>query len=224
MLELVLRLESGGAGLTGVVRSIRNLEQREVELPRPQLQAGDAVSFMTIHRSKGLEWPVVIVPDLPRAGRQQYPAALLDDDFGCALYGADADEPTSLTWKLLLRQSSERQQLEDRRVLYVAATRAADRLIMSGENRNAGLRKTLLPALAASGLPVTHVEPLHGDYGPWRIGAESAPAQVSLPVDQTGGACAAAPAGDVTRLLHRLSPAVRYRFVKDHRAASRSSP
>lgn len=217
-LDFVLRLETGGAGLTGVVRSLRDLQRLEVELPRPQLQAGNAVSFMTIHRSKGLEWPVVIVPDLTSTGRKQYPAALLDDQLGCALYGADSDEPTSLTWKLLLRQSQERQELEDRRVLYVAATRAADRLIMSGVSREQGLRKTLLPALEASGLPVLKVEPQEGDRGPWRSGSGgTASVALSLPV-------LSAPVApqlqnlSVTSLAYYAACPRRfeYRFVKDH--------
>lgn len=216
-LAFVLRIQTGGAGLTGVVRAIRDLQLREVELPRPQLQAGDAISFMTIHRAKGLEWPVVIVPDLTRTGQNQYPAALLDDQFGCALYGADADEPTSLTWKLLLRQRTRRQELEDRRVLYVAATRAADRLVLSGVSRNSGLRRILLPALEESGLPVTTIEASDADYAPWRTAPPASSSGVSLPV-LTQPVTPQLQNLPVTSLAYYAACPRRfeYRFVKDH--------
>ncbi|MGE4427878.1 MAG: UvrD-helicase domain-containing protein, partial [Solirubrobacteraceae bacterium] len=46
----------------------------------PVLAGGDAVTITTIHRAKGLEWPVVIVADTGHGGRTDRPPVLLDPD------------------------------------------------------------------------------------------------------------------------------------------------
>lgn len=169
-LDLLLRFEAAGNGLVAAVRQLRDLRQHGLDLPRPQLEAGDAVSFMTIHKSKGLEWPVVIVADLTSRGSGRLPAVLLDADIGCAI-NRPGDEPPSLAWRLLLRRSKERAQLEDRRILYVAATRAADHLILSGSSQDSSLRSTLTPAIEQSGLPES-VLPVDEDaMAPWGAAA-----------------------------------------------------
>ncbi len=217
-LDFVLRLQNSGAGLSGTVRSIRELKAREIQLPRPQLEAGNAISFMTIHKSKGLEWPLVIVPDISRRGGGNVPpAALLDDNLGCALYGADKDEPKSLSWGVLTRNQKERQDLEDRRVLYVAATRAADRLIVSGGSYNTGLRKALLPAMEQAELPVVEPEEQQTDFGAWSIPAVPTSRPMALPVmaDAVAPVLSALP---VTALAYYDACPRRfeYRQVHDH--------
>ena len=62
--DLFRRLErEGGGDVFGTVRYMRELIQTGTVLPRPHLEVGDAVSLMTIHMAKGLEWSVVFVPD-----------------------------------------------------------------------------------------------------------------------------------------------------------------
>ena len=131
-----------------------------VQLPRPTLQAGDAVTLTTIHRSKGLEWPVVFVADLSYvgggAGRELY----VDPGYGVAFKlsdeGGEAQEP--VLHRLLKLRAKEREQQELRRLFYVAFTRARDRLILTSPETDRGPLKVLEPALTAAGVAVVTVE------------------------------------------------------------------
>ncbi|MGI8750287.1 MAG: UvrD-helicase domain-containing protein [Thermoleophilaceae bacterium] len=94
----------------------------------------DAVKLMTVHRAKGLEFPLVCVADLGKLGREDDSALRVSEDGETGLRlasmgGAGVDTEA-------LARMKERQRLEDeeeeRRILYVAATRAERHLILSG--------------------------------------------------------------------------------------------
>src|SRR5690606_8547169 len=84
-IDLVRRLEVGSEDLFTVWRRLRALLAAEVEVARPSLAADGAVTLLTIHGSKGLEWPVVVVADLDRRGPTQGPPVLIDAALGVAL-------------------------------------------------------------------------------------------------------------------------------------------
>jgi ATP-dependent helicase/nuclease subunit A len=97
-------------------------------------KSADVVRLMTIHQAKGLEFPVVIIPDLHREPIRRDAPFILDrrkglslrvpDGRGQMVRGAFLDE--------LQRRAGWREEFESMRLLYVAATRAEDRLIFSG--------------------------------------------------------------------------------------------
>jgi len=99
-------------------------------------QAGETVRIMTVHGAKGLQAPVVIVADTQR--RQPSPGRMIwPRDLG------PVDEPRPPLWEPRarfrtravtdLRAAAELKRLaEDRRLLYVALTRAEDRLVICG--------------------------------------------------------------------------------------------
>src|SRR5690606_20355543 len=64
LLDLVRRLESGSKDLFTTWRRLRGLVRASLAIRRPRLAAEGAVTLLTIHSSKGLEWPVVAVADL----------------------------------------------------------------------------------------------------------------------------------------------------------------
>jgi ATP-dependent exoDNAse (exonuclease V) beta subunit len=117
----------------------------------------DAVRLMTIHRAKGLEFPVVCVADLGRAGPGNRPRLLLARDGRAGLRLRALGEPAavaSLDWEALAAERDEAEAAEERRLLYVAMTRAEERLILSG-----GVDMTRWPASRPNGPPMDWIAP-----------------------------------------------------------------
>ena len=95
----------------------------------------DAVRLMTIHRAKGLEFPVVCVADLGRLGVANRPRLLLgrDGDVGLRLAALGGGDPVpALAYDRLAAEEDRADAEEERRLFYVAMTRARERLILSG--------------------------------------------------------------------------------------------
>lgn len=125
----------------GLYRFLKFLDSLEAEtdLGQPAVlsEAADVVRIMSVHHSKGLEFPVVFLPELGKRINLQdtQGAILLDKRAGLALSAVDEARriryPSLPT--LLVQQSLKRQSLaEELRVLYVAMTRAKEHLILSG--------------------------------------------------------------------------------------------
>jgi len=147
--ELVRSLEGGSFDVLAVVRRLKRIEAGEVKIPRPALAGGDAVSLMTIHASKGLEWPVVIVPDLSRSLSSDSSAVRFDPALGVALKLEDEDgeKQKSALYTLLEQRKKADDREESKRVLYVALTRTRDRLILTSASPSGGSLDILQPGL-----------------------------------------------------------------------------
>lgn len=128
------------ASLYGFLRYIDAVKKRKVRTPEASLagEGDDTVRIMTIHKSKGLEFPMVIVAGLGR--RLRYTAGgrssiAVHRDIGIGLTRSDhADRwyrPT-LTQVMIGRRLRQEEVEEQVRVLYVALTRARDLLYLVG--------------------------------------------------------------------------------------------
>jgi ATP-dependent helicase/nuclease subunit A len=99
-------------------------------------KTANVVRLMTIHQAKGLEFPVVILPDLQRYASSQRDNSLFVLDrhrgFSVAVPDGRGGVVRGATFKELRQRAGWREEFESMRLLYVAATRAEDRLIFSG--------------------------------------------------------------------------------------------
>ena len=126
-------------GLFNFVRYIEQLQAYEVDFGEVNLAgaANTAVEIMTIHKSKGLEFPVVFVSGMGKQFNFQDINArlLIHSELGI---GVDAILPekriiaSSLNCQIIRRQILKESLGEELRVLYVALTRAKEKLIMTG--------------------------------------------------------------------------------------------
>lgn len=136
---LTLTRQHGQVSLSEFLRRLRDLktrEAREGEALGKEPESG-AVHLMSIHASKGLEYPVIVVADMGREKRAGFgsPYLLHDPAFGllCKVRDELGDwvKPAGYAWGEWLHNRME--EAERRRLLYVACTRAADLLILSGQ-------------------------------------------------------------------------------------------
>lgn len=104
---------------------INDAGAREGEAPAEAL---GAVRLMTIHKSKGLEFPVVVLADASRASRGGRDAAYLQQGLGLSF----KLDPEPVLYRLAKILEKRQLDAEEHRVLYVALTRAQEKLIING--------------------------------------------------------------------------------------------
>jgi len=117
------------------VRTLRDVGARESEAPT---EAGSAVQLMTVHKAKGLEFPVVVIADAAHAGHGGTALVWLDERLGVTLNLRDRSDDENrrpAAHRLATLRNAERDEAEDRRLLYVAATRAKEKLLVSGHTK-----------------------------------------------------------------------------------------
>ena len=133
--------EHEGRDLRGFLDHVAHLEQalggREADAPAGDGDGNlDAVRLMSIHAAKGLEFPVVCVADLGRDPNLRVPDLLVDGPgarAGLRLLELGNPEPASaLDYDELRQERRVGQEEEEDRILYVALTRAENRLLLSG--------------------------------------------------------------------------------------------
>ncbi len=103
-------------------------------------EADDAVRIMSVHRSKGLEFPVVMLADLGKAINlsDSHGPILMDREAGLGLAVVDEARCVkypSLAWTVVRERIRNQAMAEELRVLYVAMTRAKEHLILVGTCR-----------------------------------------------------------------------------------------
>jgi len=126
----------------------REREVRESEAPIAS-EADDAVRIMTVHASKGLEFPLTVVGDLSEGNASSSgPILHPDGRFGFKLRGAIGKNIEPPGFAELKAWEADQEEAERRRLWYVALTRAEEHLIVSWPRagRNTG-NKALEPLL-----------------------------------------------------------------------------
>ena len=105
------------------------MEAEAVEIKRDLAEAGREVRVMTVHGAKGLQAPVVILPDTTSKPKTSAPAVLASAN---AVVWSPRKETDAEASKRARAIAEAKAREEHRRLLYVALTRAQDRLIIAG--------------------------------------------------------------------------------------------
>jgi len=191
------------ASLGGFLGWLAVAEWRDSLGPRPEDPEPGTVQILTIHGSKGLEWDIVAVPRLVEG---ELPGAAKDGYNGWLSLGAlpyefrgDADELPRLDWRGVETQKEfddnrksfkldleTRHRLEERRLAYVAVTRARHSLLLSGsfwsKQSKPRTPSEFLLDLEASG--VIGELPVESEHEDNPLGSE--PEYLQWPVDPLG--------------------------------------
>jgi len=136
--KLLEKAQSSGKVTLGAFSAyLRDLSAREVREGEALLDSEGAVQIMSVHASKGLEFPVVVLADASwEKSSGSSDILVYDGDYGlaCKVYDAEKDKLTKpYAYRRAERLRELRDDAERLRLFYVAATRAQDALIVSGQ-------------------------------------------------------------------------------------------
>ncbi len=176
---LELARTRGGTSLSAFVRDVQTRKVNEVRegeaIPDPE--AG-VVQLMTIHAAKGLEFPVVVLADLGRDlnFQRRDSRILANAAYGLLAAWQDGEAKTVKPASYQIGEWEDRQMdtAENKRLLYVACTRAADWLLLIGQKGKSNC--WLAQMGAAWQIPDDlDAEPWSHDYGEFRLRVRDLP-------------------------------------------------
>jgi len=140
LFEHALQFEK--TSLQGIFRFIRYIEkliERDSDVKDAQVvsEKSNIVQIMTIHKSKGLEFPICFVANLGKKinRRDEYASLVLHEDYGFGpiyLSPEPRIRSNTLAKSVLSDKLHKENYSEELRILYVALTRAKDKLILTG--------------------------------------------------------------------------------------------
>ena len=129
---------SGPARLRTFTRYLADLAAREFREGEAELFSGarGAVKLMTVHKSKGLEFPIVVIADTAQGTRDRSSSGpfLFHRRLGVAskIMGPGGDAIAPRIGEVMKRVGKDEDRAEEARILYVAMTRARDWLLIGG--------------------------------------------------------------------------------------------
>ena len=129
--------ENGGGSLYDFIGFMDSVRKKEVKLTRPQDSrfSEHRIKIMTVHGSKGLEFPVCFVANLSNALKNRENTNIcLDPDKGIGMRVSDRENmlrSDALSYDLVSGEGERLERSEEMRLLYVAATRAKEKLIFT---------------------------------------------------------------------------------------------
>ncbi len=195
-------LDAEGVGFRAAVERLVKRLQESVAEPRAFEETEDAVRLLTIHKAKGLEYDVVVVADLGFSDperRRSIRTFVSDHEGGRLGFRAPFGGERCATpgWRLVEAGDRLRELAEEKRLLYVATTRARHELVLSWFRKRTRKKdgsvsdpigRKALAAIAFAEGPPPALAPL----------VEKVEADVSRPAPARGGAPAGEEAEDGT--------------------------
>jgi ATP-dependent exoDNAse (exonuclease V) beta subunit len=161
--------QSGIVSTSEFLEYIDRLRESGTREGEARAAAKGAVQIMSIHAAKGLEFPVVVIGDVTGSGGGSAPL-LIDPELGVVLPLSEGGE-TAAVYRLAKSRSDDQEATEANRLLYVAATRAQEKLILNGSvtRRQDGSLGRFGPWLAAfsrvEGVELAEMEVAYDEEG-----------------------------------------------------------
>ena len=118
----------------------------EAESPLSE-ESSNAIQVLTIHKAKGLEFPVVVLPGLHQGSGRERELPVVTFDWSSGTYGLSLSGVHNFGAVLVHEKRTIREEAERRRVLYVGMTRAKDVLVLSGGATGRAAGETVLGML-----------------------------------------------------------------------------
>ncbi|MDQ7018666.1 MAG: double-strand break repair helicase AddA [Robiginitomaculum sp.] len=109
----------------------------ETQIKREMEGAGNAVRVMTVHAAKGLEAPLVILPDTAKGPGRHRDSGLMFGPEGALFWSPQKKNDPGIC-QIIRERTAHMDADESKRLLYVAMTRAQDRLIICGAKQGRG--------------------------------------------------------------------------------------
>lgn len=141
---------SGIASLTRFVEFVEKLQQtgQDWSPAEPPEAAGNAVRILSVHKSKGLEFPVVFLAELQsRFNKEDVRTdCLADSNYTLGLQVIDRESNSklpSLAHEIIAEEKLSTALAEEERILYVAVTRARERLILTASQKQTNCGKVI---------------------------------------------------------------------------------
>jgi ATP-dependent helicase/nuclease subunit A len=123
---------SGIVGVGEFLEYIDNLRGSGAREGEARATSEGAVQVMSVHAAKGLEFPIVVIGDVTYGGGRSSRSTLIDPDLGVLLSPKDEEDKLPASYRLGRIRADDQETAESDRLLYVAATRAREKLILNG--------------------------------------------------------------------------------------------
>lgn len=140
LLEIARDFDKNFVGsLEDFIDYMEKLKSSDEAQAKIESENADVVKIMTIHKSKGLQFPVVVIPQMSRRFNYQQPSALFDKNKGIGL----KYDKVSILYDNMKEEIRNKEDEENKRILYVAMTRAKKRLIIGNQGKSSGFKKMI---------------------------------------------------------------------------------
>lgn len=134
IVNVAASIDSVGASFPEFVKYFDDLEEYGLQMKvKSSGEAGGGVQLMSVHASKGLEFPIIYCPDLARKANKDDSKGMfaLSDHYGLALPKAKSDEyPKNMLHYLISEEDGAEANNEFLRLFYVDLTRAKEKIIL----------------------------------------------------------------------------------------------